>query len=203
MTPASKAVGALLALGLVVATAVGGWYVVREIGPGFLPDRCEATVGDLTVELTPEQAENAALIAAIGVRRGLPARAVSIALATAYQESGLRNLTTGDRDSLGLFQQRPSQGWGDKATLQDPSAATKLFFRGNAGKTRGLLSVPGWSSMQLTDAAQAVQVSAYPGEYAKWEQTASALPGTSQWKAARELPVSALASALASSSWSA
>ena len=79
MNPASKAVGALLALGLVVATAVGGWYVVREIGPGFLPDRCEATVGDLTVELTPEQAENAALIAAIGVRRGLPARAVSIA----------------------------------------------------------------------------------------------------------------------------
>nr|WP_300501006.1 hypothetical protein [uncultured Rhodococcus sp.] len=128
MNPASKAVGALLALGLVVATAVGGWYVVREIGPGFLPDRCEATVGDLTVELTPEQAENAALIAAIGVRRGLPARAVSIALATAYQESGLRNLTTGDRDSLGLFQQRPSQGWGTEQQLQDPVYATNAFY---------------------------------------------------------------------------
>ena len=106
---------------------------------------------------------------------GVPDRGIVIALAAALQESSLRNLSHGDRDSVGLFQQRPSQGWGDKATLQDPSAATKLFFRGNPGKTRGLLSVPGWSSMQLTDAAQAVQVSAYPGEYAKWEQTASAL----------------------------
>ncbi len=127
------------------------------------------------VSLSAEQRANAATIVSVGRTMGVPDRGIVIALAAALQESSLRNLSHGDRDSVGLFQQRPSQGWGDKATLQDPSAATKLFFRGNPGKTRGLLSVPGWSSMQLTDAAQAVQVSAYPGEYAKWEQTASAL----------------------------
>ncbi|MEE3128609.1 MAG: hypothetical protein VX494_15485 [Actinomycetota bacterium] len=188
MNPASKAVGALLALGLVVATAVGGWYVVREIGPGFLPDRCEATVGDLTVELTPEQAENAALIAAIGVRRGLPARAVSIALATAYQESGLRNLTTGDRDSLGLFQQRPSQGWGTKREVSDPVHSTNAFYD-------ALVEVSGYRDLPITEAAQAVQRSAFPDAYADHEDDAralaSALTGNSRGAFHCEVPGSA------------
>lgn len=188
MNPASKAVGALLALGLVVATAVGGWYVVREIGPGFLPDRCEATVGDLTVELTPEQAENAALIAAIGVRRGLPARAVSIALATAYQESGLRNLTTGDRDSLGLFQQRPSQGWGTKREVSDPVHATNAFYD-------ALVEIEGYRDLPITEAAQAVQRSAFPDAYADHEDDAralaSALTGNSRGAFHCEVPGSA------------
>lgn len=188
MNPASKAVGALLALGLVVATAVGGWYVVREIGSGFLPDRCEATVGDLTVELTPEQAENAALIAAIGVRRGLPARAVSIALATAYQESGLRNLTTGDRDSLGLFQQRPSQGWGSKREVSDPVHSTNAFYD-------ALVEVDGYRDLPITEAAQAVQRSAFPDAYADHEDDAralaSALTGNSRGAFHCEVPGSA------------
>ena len=188
MNPASKAVGALLALGLVVATAVGGWYVIREIGPGFLPDRCEATVGDLTVELTPEQPENAALIAAIGVRRGLPARAVSIALATAYQESGLRNLTTGDRDSLGLFQQRPSQGWGSKREVSDPVHSTNAFYD-------ALVEVDGYRDLPITEAAQAVQRSAFPDAYADHEDDAralaSALTGNSRGAFHCEVPGSA------------
>ncbi len=188
MSTGSKAVGALLALGLVVATAVGGGYVVREIGPGLLPDRCEATVGDLTVEVTPEQAENAALIAAIGVRRGLPARAVSIALATAYQESGLRNLTTGDRDSLGLFQQRPSQGWGTKQQVSDPVYSTNAFYD-------ALVEVEGYRDLPITEAAQRVQRSAYPDAYADHEDDAralaSALTGNSRAAFHCEVPGSA------------
>ena len=188
MSTGSKVVGALLALGLVVATAVGGWYVVREIGPGLLPDRCEATVGDLTVELTPEQAENAALVAAIGVRRGLPARAVSIALATAYQESGLRNLTTGDRDSLGLFQQRPSQGWGTRQQVSDPVYSTNAFYD-------ALVEIEGYRDLPITEAAQAVQRSAFPGAYADHEDDAralaSALTGNSRAAFHCEVPGSA------------
>ncbi len=95
------------------------------------------------VSLSAAQRANAATIVSVGRTLGVPDRGIVIALAAALQESSLRNLSHGDRDSVGLFQQRPSQGWGDKATLQDPSAATKLFFRGNPGKTRGLLSVPG------------------------------------------------------------
>lgn len=127
------------------------------------------------VELTGEQRRNAATIVSVGRTLGVPDRGIVIALAAALQESSLRNLSHGDRDSVGLFQQRPSQGWGTKAALQDPATAAELFFVGNPGKTRGLLGVRGWSSMALTDAAQAVQVSAYPNEYAKWEQTARAL----------------------------
>ena len=134
------------------------------------------TVGSVNgVELTGEQRRNAATIVAVGRTLGVPDRGIVIALAAALQESSLRNLSHGDRDSVGLFQQRPSQGWGTKAALQDPATAAELFFVGNPGKTRGLLGVRGWSSMSLTNAAQAVQVSAYPNEYAKWEQTARAL----------------------------
>jgi len=134
------------------------------------------TVGSVNgVELTGEQRRNAATIVAVGRTLGVPDRGIVIALAAALQESSLRNLSHGDRDSVGLFQQRPSQGWGTAAALQDPATAAELFYTGNPGKTRGLLGVRGWSSMSLTAAAQAVQVSAYPNEYAKWEQTARAL----------------------------
>src|SRR5687767_12946959 len=115
---------------LVVLAVVVGVGVALWRGSGPLPDRegCSATLAGRTVDLTTEQAENAALIAAIGVGRGLPARAVSIALATAYQESKIRNLDHGDRDSLGLFQQRPSQGWGTPKQVRDPYYATNAFY---------------------------------------------------------------------------
>jgi hypothetical protein len=87
------------------------------------------------------------------------------------QESGLRNLDFGDRDSLGLFQQRPSQGWGTPAQILDPTyAATKFYQK--------LIAVPGWRQLPLTVAAQRVQVSAYPDAYAKWEPDARAVVAT-------------------------
>ncbi len=128
------------------------------------------------VGLSAEQRANAATIVAVGRSLGVPERGIVVALAAAMQESSLRNLSHGDRDSVGLFQQRPSQGWGTARQLQDPTYATKLFFGGqsnpNAGKTRGLLDVPRWSSMSITDAAQAVQLSAYPKAYANWASAA-------------------------------
>ena len=125
--------------------------------------------------LSAEQRTNAATIVAVGRSLGVPDRGIVIALAAAMQESSLRNLSHGDRDSVGLFQQRPSQGWGSASALHDPATAARLFFTGNAGKTRGLLDIRGWSSMSVTGAAQAVQVSAYPNAYAKWESTAKSL----------------------------
>lgn len=128
--------------------------------------------------LTSEQAANAHLIVAIGRRLGVPDRGIEIALGAAMQESALRNLDHGDRDSLGLFQQRPSTGWGTPAEITDPDHAIRAFFGGpsgpNAGRTRGLLDVPGWEQMGFAQAAQSVQVSAYPQLYAQWEMPAQA-----------------------------
>ena len=125
--------------------------------------------------LSAEQRGNAATIISVGRSLGVSDHGIVVALAAAIQESSLRNLAHGDRDSVGLFQQRPSQGWGSAAALQDPATAAKLFFTGNPGKTRGLLDIAGWSSMNVTTAAQAVQVSAYPKAYAQWEKTAQSL----------------------------
>ena len=128
-----------------------------------------ATVGtpasvasDLTeVTLVPARMANAATIAAVGLIRGVPRRALVVALATALQESKLDNLTGGDRDSVGLFQQRPSQGWGTVEQIADPRYAANAFYT-------ALLKVHGWQNMRVTDAAQAVQRSAYPEAYQQW-----------------------------------
>lgn len=122
--------------------------------------------------LTAEMRTHAATIVRVGRELGVPQYGIVIALATAMQESTLRNLSWGDRDSVGLFQQRPSSGWGTAADLQIPSLAARLFYVGRSGYTRGLLDIPGWQSMTLTQAAQAVQISAYPNHYAKWEASA-------------------------------
>ncbi len=137
-----------------------------------------ASVGGITTALTSEMATNARTIIAVGKSLGVSDYALVIALATAMQESTLRNLNYGDRDSLGLFQQRPSTGWGTPAQVTDPAYASRLFFGGptnpNKGITRGLLDIPGWQSMSVTRAAQAVQISAFPDAYAKWESSARA-----------------------------
>ncbi|MDH6466062.1 hypothetical protein M2302_006268 [Micromonospora sp. A200] len=117
---------------------------------------------------TSEQTAHAAVIVAVGADLKVPPRGWVIALATAMQESTLRNLPGGDRDSVGLFQQRPSEGWGTPTQLRDPRYAADRFYQ-------ALLAVDGWQAMALTDAAQAVQRSAYPGAYAKWEHEAIAL----------------------------
>lgn len=155
---------------LAVVTVVAGVAVAVWRGTGPLPDPpgCTATVAGRTVDLAPDQAENAALIAAIGTKRGLPARAVSIALATAYQESKIRNLDHGDRDSVGIFQQRPSQGWGTVAQIRDEHYAIGKFYD-------ALVKIEDYQSMRITEAAQLVQRSGFPEAYEDHAPDARAL----------------------------
>ena len=129
--------------------------------------------GSVTV-LTAEQEANARIIIQVGREQGVPDYGIIIALATAMQESSLRNIDYGDRDSVGLFQQRTSTGWGSVDDIMNPYHSAFLFYQGRSGYTRGLLDISGWQSMPLTVAAQKVQVSAYPDYYAKWETSARA-----------------------------
>ncbi len=173
----------LIALGVVVVLVVASvavWPFIRNLGatPGCtvtaVADPVSGATG--TFPLSGEQADNAATIAAIGIQQGMPDHAVTIALATAQQESGLHNLPGGDRDSAGLFQQRPSQGWGTRAQVLDPVYASTAFYQ-------RLRAQPGWSELSVTEAAQLVQRSAAPAAYAQWESwaraAASALTGES------------------------
>ncbi|MEO7126332.1 MAG: hypothetical protein ABI382_04620 [Nakamurella sp.] len=114
------------------------------------------------------QLQHASTINAVGLERGESPRARVIAVATAWQESSLRNINRGDRDSLGLFQQRPSQGWGDADQIMDPIYASSQFYN-------HLAKVRGWQEMSLAKAAQAVQRSGFPDAYAKWEWDALTL----------------------------
>ena len=128
--------------------------------------------------LDAEQSANADVIIRVGRELGVSDRGIAIALGTAMQESWLRNLDWGDRDSLGLFQQRPSTGWGTPEEIRDPVRSARAFYGGpsdpNGALTRGLLDIDGWQDMSFADAAQAVQISAYPDRYAQWEQPAYA-----------------------------
>ncbi|MBO0979770.1 LysM peptidoglycan-binding domain-containing protein [Microbacterium sp. SD291] len=130
----------------------------------------------LSASLDGEQAANAALIISIGRQLGVSDRGVAIALATAMVESGMRNLDWGDRDSLGLFQQRPSTGWGEPEQILNADRSARVFYGGqsdpNGQSSRGLLDISGWEGMAFTDAAQAVQISAYPDRYGQWETQA-------------------------------
>ncbi len=154
---------------VLLAGVVGGVALVRSGGHGPVVSAC--TVSDASgsvYQLTPDQGQNAAIIAAVAFKMGLPDHAVTVALATALQESGLVNIPYGDLDSVGLFQQRPSQGWGARTQLLDPVYAATAFYS-------HLTQVPGWSTMAVTDAAQAVQRSAAPSAYAQWAPEARAL----------------------------
>ncbi len=157
---------------LTLAMVVGGIYTAvafLDRSETLITERCTAA-GSGKAELATDQAANAALITAVAVRRGLPARAASIALATAMQESKLRNIGHGDQagpDSRGLFQQRPSQGWGTAEQVIDPYHASNAFYD-------ALVKVPGYESLEITDAAQRVQRSAYPQAYAQHEVMARA-----------------------------
>jgi LysM repeat protein len=127
-------------------------------------------------KLTAEMRQNAEVIHRVGKKLGVSDYGIVIALATAMQESSLRNIDYGDRDSVGLFQQRTSQGWGTISEIMDPVYSARAFFGGpsgpNAGKIRGLLDIRNWSTMTLSKAAQAVQISAFPDAYQKWELSA-------------------------------
>ncbi|WP_188511094.1 LysM peptidoglycan-binding domain-containing protein [Conyzicola nivalis] len=134
-----------------------------------------ASAGAITL-LDAEMEANARVIVSVGRNLGVSDYGIVIALATAMQESSMRNLNYGHLDSVGLFQQRPSSGWGSVGQLTNATHAAKLFYGGptnpNKGITRGLLDIPGWSSLTVTQAAQKVQISAYPDAYAKWEASA-------------------------------
>jgi hypothetical protein len=161
----------VVGLGVVVllggAVVLGG-RVLDRVGPLLSNEGCEVTVDGHSVSLTLEQAENVALMAAISEQRGMPARAASIAIATSTQESKLYNIEHGDRDSLGLFQQRPSQGWGTREEILNPYYSINAFYDALAG-------VDGYESMEITEAAQLVQRSAFPDAYADHEKDARAL----------------------------
>ncbi|MGI5457767.1 heavy metal transporter [Streptomyces sp. CA-249302] len=171
-SPTLKRRGRLFRIGaaFVVLLALAGYLVVKYVTGGNGPG-CKVVSGTgdgKAYEFTPEQAVNAATIAAVGTGRGMPERAVAIALATSIQESGLRNIQHGDRDSLGLFQQRPSQGWGTEKQILDPTYAAGVFYE-------HLAKVDGYQKLPLTVAAQRVQRSGYPEAYAKHEPDATML----------------------------
>ena len=119
-------------------------------------------------KLDAAQLRNVRAIVEVAKDLGLPPRAAVIALATAHQESWLKNLSWGDRDSLGLFQQRPSMGWGSRSQISDPQYAARAFYR-------ALEDVSGWREMPVTVAAQRVQRSAFGSRYAQWELMAAKL----------------------------
>jgi hypothetical protein len=129
---------------------------------------CTATVPGAVARLELAQAANAATIATVGKRLGMADHAVTVALAAALQESQLHNLPGGDRDSVGLFQQRPSQGWGSVDQLLEPTYAATAFYR-------ALAKIPAWTDLSVTDAAQRVQRSDAPDAYARWEGEARVL----------------------------
>jgi hypothetical protein len=165
------------AIGMVVSPLLLALLAMAGAPDG--PDVCDPAQPMAAVAgLDAEQSRHAGVITAVGQQAGVPPFGLQIALATAMQESGLRNLPYGDRDSLGLFQQRPSAGWGSAEQVMDPVYAAQAFFGGsdgpNNGEPPGLLDVGGWADMPLTVAAQAVQRSAFPDAYARWEDDAAA-----------------------------
>ncbi|PZH00262.1 heavy metal transporter [Streptomyces sp. NTH33] len=172
-SPSPKRRGRLLRFGaaLVVLLALAGYLSMQYLTGHTRGPACEVVSGKedgASYRFTPEQAVNAATIAAVGTGRGMPERAVTIALATALQESALRNIDYGDRDSLGLFQQRPSQGWGTPEEIMDPVYSAGIFYD-------HLAKVPGYTRLPLTVAAQRVQLSGFPQAYAKHEPDATLL----------------------------
>lgn len=176
----AAAVGGCLALVLLLTLAGGiAQSTVEDEGQ---PSRCggsgstlfavgsTASVAADGVALDADQLANASVIAATGRQLGIPERGIVAALATAAQESQLRNLDHGNADSVGVFQQRPSQGWGQVIDLMRPDYAATRFFQ-------ALQRVAGWERLPVAEAAQAVQRSAFPSAYAKWETMATALAG--------------------------
>lgn len=172
-----------MAAATVVLAALAGYLTVQYLTGSRGSPRCEVVSGTgdgASYEFTAQQAVNAATISAVGTTRGMPERAVTIALATALQESGLRNLGHGDRDSLGLFQQRPSQGWGTERQILDPAYAAGEFYE-------HLAKVPDYAELPLTVAAQRVQRSGFPEAYAKHEPDATLLAAALTGRAAATL----------------
>jgi hypothetical protein len=157
-------IAALLGVGAYLAYSAYQRFVVQVLTvPG-----CQAGIGQNAVPLDFGQAADAATVAGVAARDHLPAAALTVAYATAFQESKLENLSYGDRDSVGIFQQRPSQGWGSATQLQDPAYAAQAFFG-------ALVKVPKYAAIPVYQAAQAVQHSADGYAYQQYAQTGAQL----------------------------
>lgn len=159
-------VAVVLAGALLVVAAGAAYLAFRGASKNGLP--CRVVADGRSYGLDRAQAANAGIIAAASGAVGLPHHAVTIGIAAALQESRLHNLAYGDRDSLGLFQQRPSQGWGTPTQILNPQFAAESFFR-------ALAKIDAWPAMPVSEAAQRVQRSAQPTAYATWENEARAL----------------------------
>jgi hypothetical protein len=153
---------------LVGGACYAGYTVYRHIVVSLISPGCTAGLGLNSTQVDPSQAPVAATIAGVAARMRLPRRALEIAYATALQESKMTNLSSGDRDSVGVFQQRPSQGWGTAAQLQDPAFASTAFFT-------ALVKVPHYTTIPVYQAAQDVQHSADGSAYQQWENDAALL----------------------------
>lgn len=153
---------------LVIALAVVGYFVFSQGKPLLTGSGCQAGRGATAVTLDPEQAAIASTIAGVAHQRSMPSHAVTVAYAAALQESKLHNLGYGDRDSVGVFQQRPSEGWGPARKLKDPVYASTRFFR-------ALARVPHYLHKPVYRAAQAVQHSADGSAYVQYQPEAAAL----------------------------
>jgi hypothetical protein len=151
-----------------ILTAVGVFAVVSCIKPLLVTSGCQAGTGQGAFALDTQQAAIAATIAGVAHQQAMSARAVTVAYATAMQESKIHNLAYGDRDSIGVFQQRPSEGWGPAAKLRDPVYATTKFLQ-------ALARVPGYKTKPVYQAAQAVQHSADGYAYVQYQREAASL----------------------------
>jgi cell wall-associated NlpC family hydrolase len=160
----------VLAIPILIGHGVSG-TVAAVLGDSTSSVHCALTGGIRVPGYGAEQLANAAVIVAVGKQLNVPERGQVVAIATAMQESTLGNLDHGDRDSLGLFQQRPSQGWGTPGQIMNPAYAATQFYQ-------HLLRLPGWQTMSVNDAAQAVQRSGFPNAYAQHEPTARLIVAT-------------------------
>jgi hypothetical protein len=167
----SRWVGRIVLPLVLVMVGIAGYAGFTTLTTNFGEPSCRVTAVGRSVKFTPEQSANAATITAIALKRKLPARAATIANATAIVESKLRNIKFGDRDSLGLFQQRPSQGWGTEEQILDPIHSTNSFYD-------ALVKVDGYESMVITKVAQEVQRSGFPDAYADHEEEGRILAST-------------------------
>jgi hypothetical protein len=180
----SRHIGAwVVTVALLAVLGTGGYFVYRTVTGTLRSEDCTATAADGSqVTIANDRMANAATIAAVGRAKSLPERATIIALATAQQESKIRNLDYGDRDSLGLFQQRTSQNWGTPEQIKDPVYASGAFFH-------ALLNVRDWQTVDVGKAAQSVQRSADASgqSYGQWQDMATTLATTLDAKSGTQL----------------
>ena len=171
--------GALIGLGAAVMALVVGAVIILNSPFSFGSTKIRQMQMASVNQLSEQQIDNARLIIGVGRGGDFDDHAIRIALMTALQGSSLRNLDSGDRDSVGLYQQPPSQGWGEPHQLTDPIYAAKAFYGINPEvENPGLNQIDGWDSMTPTEAAQSVQRSALPDAYGQWESLADDLLGT-------------------------